>query len=118
MNRFLTLAVLALIACDERPQVELAGARLAPPTFKASCSNPKLNVCTEYTDAAFTLGEEVLKTGCVGSHGTWSPARCPPARRLGSCALPGSHRVYYPDFSAVTAAKDCTELYQGSWAAN
>jgi len=117
MRRLASLFVLTLLGCDARPPVELAATKAAP-TFKASCSLPKLSVCTEYTDLSFTLGEEVLRSACLGSHGTWSPARCPPTRRLGSCALSGSHRVYYPDFSAVTAAKDCTELYQGSWATN
>ncbi len=117
MNRLAPLIVLALFACDERPRVELAATRAAP-TFKASCAIPGLSVCTEYTDLSFTLGEEVLKSACLESHGTWSPAHCPSQKRLGSCALSGSHRVYYPDFSAVSAAKDCTELYQGSWAAN
>jgi hypothetical protein len=115
MRRF--ALILALIACDERPLAELPAPRAAP-AFKASCTIPRLSVCTEYSEASFALGEEVLKSACQGNHGTWSPARCPAVRRLGSCALSGSRRVYYPEFSAVTAAKDCTELYQGSWAAN
>ena len=108
---------LFILGCDQRPPAELPVQRAAP-AFKASCTIPSLSVCTEYTEVSFTLGEEVLKSACQGSHGTWSPARCSPARRLGSCTLSGSQRVYYPDFSAVTAAKDCTELYQGTWAAN
>ena len=122
--RRLVFIIFALAGCDARPPVEAAAgaATRAAPTFKASCSTPKLSVCSEYTDAAFALGEEVLKIGCTQSHGAWSPARCPSAKRLGSCTLTGTHRLYYPggehEFSGATAAKDCTELYQGSWAAN
>lgn len=116
MRRFFAL-IIVLLGCDQRPPVELPVPRPAA-VFKASCSVPSLNVCTEYTEMSFALGEELLKSACLGNHGSWSPAHCPTSRRLGSCTLSDSQRVYYPDFSAVTAAKDCTELYQGSWAAN
>jgi hypothetical protein len=114
-----TLLIAALVAgCTER-QVAIAPAARPPPVFRASCFTPVLGVCTEYTDQALALGEELLRASC---HGAWSPARCPTPHQLGHCALSTTHRFYYPggdlDFSAATAAKDCTELYQGSWADN
>ena len=70
----------------------------------------------------FLLGEEVLKSTCAETKGTWSPARCPADRKLGGCAMTGQLRVYYPggdfDYSSDTAQKDCTELFQGRWVAS
>jgi len=108
---------LALAACQSRRP---AAPKPPPaPAFKASCSLPELGVCTEYTDAAFALGETSVKTVCTGSRGLWSPARCPVEQQVGRCATGAASRRYYaPRFSAATAAKDCTELYQGSWAGN
>lgn len=92
------------------------------PAFKASCSTPALGVCTEYSEDAFVLGEEVLKTTCTETKGTWSPARCPGEKKLGGCTMPGQVRVYYPGgdlaYSADSAMKDCTELFQGRWVAS
>lgn len=114
--------VLLLAACDGQRPVEVATALARPPpAFRASCTTAALGVCTEYTDDAFGLGESLLKTGCLETRGTWSPARCPAERRLGTCVLRGASRVYYPggdlDFSSVTAARDCVELYQGVFSA-
>jgi hypothetical protein len=116
------LACCALLGCDTPKPTDVTAALARPPaTFKASCTRPSLGVCTEYTDAAFGLGESLLKTGCLETQGTWSPARCPVERRLGSCATTGSNRVYYPggdlDFTSTTAARDCVELYQGAFSA-
>ncbi|MER2566568.1 MAG: hypothetical protein ABTQ32_37950 [Myxococcaceae bacterium] len=114
-------ALLLLMAgCDvSRPVEVTASLTRPPPVFRASCITTSLGVCTEYTDEAFGLGESSLKAGCVEGRGAWSPARCPPERRLGHCQLSGVRRVYYSggelDFTSATAEKDCVELHQGAF---
>ena len=112
-------AMLALAGCAKEPPAPTA---TPAPTFKASCSTPALGVCTEYMNDAFVLGEEVLKTGCLETKGTWSPAHCPTEKKLGGCALAGQLRVYYPggelDYSPASAQQDCTALFQGRWVAS
>lgn len=120
LARSVVLVVLA--ACDTgKPADVTASVRRPAPMFRASCATPSLGVCTEYTDDAFALGESLAKTGCLELRGNWSPARCPPERRLGTCAVVGGTRVYYPggdlDFTSTTAARDCVELYQGAFSA-
>lgn len=116
---WLSCAAVSVLACEVAPRpVEVT--RPAP-LFRASCWTAPLGVCTEYTDEAFALGESLLKTGCHEVSGTWSPARCPVDRRLGSCSVHGGTRVYYPAgelaFTVASAARDCVELYQGSFSA-
>lgn len=116
MSKPLVVA-LALCACG---CARSEGPPPAPPApFRASCQTPTLGVCTEYTEAAFVLGEELVKTGCLELKGTWTPARCPPQHTLGSCALDGQRRLYYPggdlDFSPDRARRDCVELFSGEW---
>lgn len=118
MDKLLAVA-LALCACGCARDPEPPPASLDP--FKASCRTPTLGLCTEYTEAAFALGEELVKTGCLALQGTWTPAHCPPERLLGACALSGQRRLYYPggepDFSADRARRDCVELFSGQWLA-
>lgn len=116
----LGLALVVLAACEDRRPAAVAVPPAAP-AFRASCTLPVLGVCVEYTDDAFALGESLVRAACTGSQGTWSPARCPPERCLGRCATDGATRHYYPTgphpFTAASAALDCAELHQGSWAA-
>lgn len=121
-SRLALLACWSLLGCDVHKPGDVTAALARPPaSFKASCTTPSLGVCTEYTDDAFGLGESSLKAWCLETRGTWSPARCAPDRRLGTCAASGSSRVYYPggapDFTSTTAARDCVELYQGAFSA-
>jgi hypothetical protein len=110
-------AAVALAACAPAPAVP---AQRPAPAFAGSCATPVLGVCTEYNDDGLALGEELLKASCAASLGSWSPARCPTARRLGACALHGRDRLYSSGgergFTPASASLDCTELYQGRWA--
>lgn len=107
-----------MTACDTaKPADVTAAVRRPAGAFRASCATPSLGVCTEYSDDAFALAAPLAKTGCLELRGSWSPARCPTERRLGTCAVSSGTRVYYPggelDFTSTTAARDCVELYQG-----
>lgn len=121
MKPLLSLVVVAALTACAREGDRPASPAVAA-AFKASCATPSLGVCTEYSEDAFLLGEEVLKSTCAETKGTWSPARCPADRKLGGCAMTGQLRVYYPggdfDYSSDTAQKDCTELFQGRWVAS
>jgi len=110
---------LAVCGCSKE---KAAAAVKAVPTFKASCNTPTMGVCTEYTEEAFVLGEELVKTTCTETKGSYGPAKCPTEKRLGTCVSAGMSRQYYPggafDYSADTASKDCTELVSGQWVAS
>ena len=113
---------LALIACDDKKSSGAARSGATADAIKASCNSPKLGVCTDYTEAAFVLGEELVKTACTETKGSWSPAKCVGEKRLGSCNMEGSIRHYYPggdfDYSAASAKTDCTDLFSGKWVAS
>lgn len=112
-----------LIGCEATPARELAvvATLRAQATFRASCHVPSIGICREYTDEAMALGESLMQRGCLDERGTWSPARCPLEGRVGLCNARGGVRAYYatgvPSFTSVTAARDCVELYEGSFVA-
>lgn len=112
---------LAASACTKDKAAD-APAKAAAPSFKASCNTPAMGTCTEYTEEAFVLGEELMKTTCTETKGTWGPAKCPTEKRLGTCVSAGLSRLYYPggmfEYSADSASKDCTELVSGQWVAS
>ncbi|MER2566570.1 MAG: hypothetical protein ABTQ32_37960 [Myxococcaceae bacterium] len=115
LARGVLLVVVA--ACDTGKPADVAAPVRPAAAFRASCATPSMGVCTEYAGDAF--GTSLAKTGCLELRGRWSPAHCPPERRLGTCAVTGGTRVYYPggelDFTSTTAARDCVELYQGAF---
>lgn len=116
--RWLMLVVLA--GCEART-LTTSLARPIVPQFRASCVATELDVCTEHTDGSIVLGEESVRAACLASKGRWSPARCPSEGRVGVCEVGSTRRSYYADehlhFTSVTAARDCVELYQGSFIA-
>lgn len=119
MSLALGLALAGSACTKDKPAAE---AKAAAPSFKASCNAPNLGTCTEYTEEAFVLGEELMKTTCTETKGTWSPAKCPTEKRIGTCLSAGMSRLYYPggmfEYSADSASKDCTELVSGQWVAS
>lgn len=90
--------------------------------FRASCQAPVEATCVEYSEEAFVLGEALVKAGCIELRGIFGSARCPGERALGSCALRGSTRYYYPggtpSFTRESAHAECTERYSGKWLAS
>lgn len=115
------MLLVVVTSCETGKPADLTAAVRRPAgAFRASCATPSLGVCTEYNDDAFSLAEPLAKTGCLELRGSWSHARCAPEQRLGTCAVTGGTRVYYPggafDFTSTTAARDCVELYQGVFA--
>jgi len=94
-------------------------AAAAPGAIKGSCNIIKtLGTCTEYTEAAFALGESFVKGTCTG---TYTAGACPD-KALGTCAIDGGQfKKYYPggnfDFKTDDAAKECKELSNGKWTA-
>lgn len=123
-QKLVTLIAWSFIACETAPvgEVRATATLRAPATFRASCHVPSLAVCREYTDEVMGLGESLARRGCLDEGGTWSPARCPAEGRLGLCTARGGARAYYPGggpgFTTLTAARDCVELYEGSFVAN
>jgi hypothetical protein len=122
MKHLSCLALGLTLAASGCTKEKPAEAVKAAPAFKASCNTPTMGVCTEYTEAAFILGEELVKTGCTETKGSWGPAKCPTEKRLGTCVSAGMSRLYYPggsfEYSKDTASKDCTELVSGQWVAS
>jgi len=108
------MIVFLMLGCDA-PQ-PVTAALTAAPAFRASCLLSAMDVCTEHTEASLALGEESMRAGCLGEKGLWSPARCPGERRVGTCATRTARRAYYGGrFTSATAARDCVELYQGTF---
>jgi len=119
-----TIVLLAcwVMGCDSSPIADARATLRQAATFKASCHVAELGVCREYTDEAMGLGESLTQRGCLDEGGVWSPAHCPPERRLGACTSRGGVRVYYSggpaSFTRTSAARDCLELYQGTFVAH
>jgi hypothetical protein len=94
----------------------------AAAAFKSSCNNVKtLSSCTDYTEQAFALGENFVKSACEATGGVYSTTPCPQPRLVGRCNIDGGQtRKYYSEgmlsYDAGDAEKDCKDLYSGRWA--
>jgi hypothetical protein len=127
------LLVLVLWACSgQSPDVVVPPDGTAPTTTSTtgapgdilgSCDKiGEQSVCTDYSEAAYSLGADFVKNACVATNGTYSEAPCGSDARIGDCALSGGQvRHYYgrgtASFDATTGQTDCTTLYEGTWSA-
>jgi hypothetical protein len=121
--------VLGAFGCDDKKAAPPAAA--APSTaggggggaIKASCNSIKtLSTCTDYTEAGFALGEGFVKGACEATNSKYAATPCPAAKQVGTCTIQGGQlRRYYAEgsleYKAADAAKDCKDLYSGTWAA-
>lgn len=96
-------------------------AAAAPGAVAGSCMNKAASQCTEYLDAS--LDAAAAKGMCDLIDGTFTAATaCPPAKKLGSCALPAAMRkslTFYPggedELTAALAQEECKSM-SGTWA--